>query len=132
MTEEVASDDHGWHRNTGKVVVTGPSLRVVRADGTDHPHRHALGVFTSRPAAGAFARPRTNAPAFRQNDAVARAILTSIPSSLPHESADLTPDDGAGHPRPRQRRHSHPGPGADVVSQRSAATAPATRASRRP
>ncbi len=92
VTEEVASDDHGWHRNTGKVVVTGPSLRVVRADGTDHPHRHALGVFTSRPAAGAFARPRTNAPAFRQNDAVARAILTSIPSSLPHESADLTPD----------------------------------------
>ena len=55
-----------------------PRLRVVRADGTDHPRRHALGVFTSRPAAGAFARPRTNAPAFRQNDAVARTILTSI------------------------------------------------------
>jgi len=78
VIEESVADGDGWHRNTGKVVVAGPSLRVVRADGTEHPRRHALGVFTSRPAAGAFARPRTNAPAFRQNDAVARAILTSI------------------------------------------------------
>jgi hypothetical protein len=51
---------------------------VVRRDGTAHPRRHALGVFTNRPAAGALARPRMNAPAFRQNDAVARSILTSL------------------------------------------------------
>ena len=57
-------------------LVTGSDLRVVRADGSAHPRRHALGVFTSRPAAGAFARPRTNAPAFRQNDVVARSVLS--------------------------------------------------------
>lgn len=76
--EEVARDSTGWERNTGKVLVGGGALRLVRADGTTHPRRHALGTFTSRPAAGAFARPRTNAPAFRQNDTIARAILTTL------------------------------------------------------
>ena len=50
------------------------------ADGTGHPRRHALGAFTNRQVAGAFARPRFNAPAFRQNDAVARTILTTLAS----------------------------------------------------
>jgi len=50
----------------------------VRADGSAHPRRFAVGTFTNRPAAGAFARPRTNAPAFRQNDAVARALLQAL------------------------------------------------------
>ena len=68
VVEEVVSDGDGWTANTGKVVVTGPDLRLARGDGTSHPRRHAVGVFTNRPAAGAFARPRTNAPAFRQND----------------------------------------------------------------
>ena len=53
-------------------------MQLVDAQRRPHPRRHALGVFTSRPAAGAFARPRTNAPAFRQNDGVARAILTTL------------------------------------------------------
>ena len=78
VTEEIVTDHTGWERNTGKVVVTGADLRVVRADGTAHQRRHALGVFTNRPAAGAFARPHTNAPAFRQNDAVARSLLASL------------------------------------------------------
>ena len=52
-------------------------VRLVRSDGSAHPHRRAVGVFTSRPAAGAFARPRTNAPAFRQNDLVARSVLAN-------------------------------------------------------
>ncbi len=77
VVEEVVDDGHGWRRNTGKVVVAGATPRLMRLDGTEHPRRHALGIFTNRPAAGAFARPRTNAPAFRQNDAVARSILTS-------------------------------------------------------
>ncbi len=77
VVEEVVHEG-GWSKNTGKLVVGGPALRVLRADGRTHPHRHALGVFTNRPASGAFARPRTNAPAFRQNDAVARAILTAL------------------------------------------------------
>lgn len=77
LREEVVVDGD-WSANTGKVVVTGDDLRLAGADGTGHPRRHALGVFTNRPAAGAFARPRTNAPAFRQNDAVARSLLTTL------------------------------------------------------
>ena len=52
--------------------VTGAALHLKRSDGTGHPRRHALGAFTSRQVAGAFARPHFNAPAFRQNDVVAR------------------------------------------------------------
>jgi FAD-NAD(P)-binding protein len=85
--EEVVADDDGWHRNTGKVAVTA-DLRMLRADGSAHPYRHALGAFTSRPAAGAFARPNTNAPAFRQNDAVARAILVRLAAIGGNEPAD--------------------------------------------
>jgi hypothetical protein len=59
---------------TGKITVT-PELRVVDSSGRAHPRRFALGAPTSRPAAGTFARPRTNAPAFRQNDALARTLL---------------------------------------------------------
>ncbi len=77
VLEEVVTDGD-WSANTGRAVVTGAAMRLVDAERRPHPRRHALGVFTSRPAAGAFARPRTNAPAFRQNDGVARAILTTL------------------------------------------------------
>jgi hypothetical protein len=79
--EEVVVDGSGWQGNTGKVLVSGPVLNVARADAPAHPRRHAVGIFTSRPAAGAFARPRTNAPAFRQNDAVARSVLVTLAST---------------------------------------------------
>jgi FAD-NAD(P)-binding len=78
IVEEVVSDDAGWVRNTGKVMIIGPDLRILTAEGVGHPRRHALGVFTSRPASGAFARPHTNAPAFRQNDTVARSVLQAL------------------------------------------------------
>ena len=90
VVEEVVADGPEWQVNTGKVVVTGTALNLAQADGSSHPRRHALGSFTNRPAAGAFARPRTNAPAFRQNDTVARAILTALvasPSERPIETA---------------------------------------------
>ena len=85
VSEEVVTDAQGWHANTGKVVVTGSGMHLVRADGSMHPRRHAIGSFTSRPAAGAFSRPNTNAPTFRQNDAVARSALAEL-------AARLTPD----------------------------------------
>ena len=75
--EEVVTEGE-WQVNTGKVVVATNALRVVDGAGVAHPRRHALGAFTSRPAAGAFSRPRTNAPAFRQNDAVARVVLGEL------------------------------------------------------
>ena len=83
VVEEVVTDGD-WSANTGKLL-TDPDLRVVDAAGAAHPRRFAVGTFTNRPAAGAFARPRTNAPAFRQNDALARTILQ-----------DLVARDGAG------------------------------------
>ncbi len=82
VVEEIDGTGAQWQANTGKLVVAGPVLNVMRADGRPHPFRHALGAFTSRPAAGAFSRPRTNAPTFRQNDAVARSILHTLSSRM--------------------------------------------------
>ena len=84
VVEEVVSDGDGLdgqHRQ-GRRHRT-PTCAWPAGDGTGHPRRHAVGVFTSRPAAGAFARPRTNAPAFRQNDQVARAVLATLASLRP-------------------------------------------------
>ena len=86
VVEEVVVDAAGWKGNTGKVVVAGPVLNVARVNAPAHPRRHALGLFTNRPAAGAFARPRTNALPFRQNDSVARAILITL-ASTQHRAA---------------------------------------------
>lgn len=88
LCEEVVVDGD-WSANTGKVLVAGDDLRLVGADRAGHPRRHALGVFTSRPAAGAFARPRTNAPAFRQNDAVARSLLTTLAAVAAERAEDV-------------------------------------------
>ncbi|OYN89526.1 FAD/NAD(P)-binding protein [Parenemella sanctibonifatiensis] len=52
--------------------------RLIRADGTPHPRRYAVGPGTSGPQAGAFSRPRTNALSFRRWDAIARAVLTEL------------------------------------------------------
>ncbi|SCE16625.1 hypothetical protein GA0115239_12655, partial [Streptomyces sp. BpilaLS-43] len=52
--------------------------RVLDRDGSPHPRRFALGPYTTARSAGAFTRPRTGGPAFRQNDATARAALTFL------------------------------------------------------
>ncbi|MET8978767.1 FAD/NAD(P)-binding protein [Streptomyces sp. NPDC004539] len=49
--------------------------RVLDAQGRAHPRRFALGPYTDGRTPGAFTRPRTGGPAFRQNDATARAVL---------------------------------------------------------
>ncbi len=90
VVEEVVGDSSGWSVNTGKLVVTGADLRVTRRDGSSHPRRHAVGSFTNRPAAGAFARPHTNAAAFRQNDEVARSVLSTL-AAIRVDDADGTP-----------------------------------------
>ncbi|WP_329246801.1 FAD/NAD(P)-binding protein [Streptomyces sp. NBC_01478] len=68
-------------------VVESPEglLRVERTDGRildragqPHPRRFALGPYTDVRTPGAFTRPRTGGPAFRQNDATARALLTFL------------------------------------------------------
>jgi uncharacterized NAD(P)/FAD-binding protein YdhS len=62
--------------STGKLPARPSDLRLLRLVGTPHPSRHAAGFWVAgATAAGAFPRPRLNAPFFRQNDALARAVL---------------------------------------------------------
>ena len=87
VAEQVLADDiEGIVVNTGKLLVTS-DLRIIDAAGRPHERRFALGIHTSRPASGTFARPRTNALPFRQNDAVARAVLELLGTSLADECA---------------------------------------------
>jgi uncharacterized NAD(P)/FAD-binding protein YdhS len=69
--EELLSDQRG----TGLVKASEVDSRLIGPAGQAHRRRFALGPFTTVRTAAAFARPRTNAPAFRYNDAAARAVL---------------------------------------------------------
>ncbi|MFE1933958.1 FAD/NAD(P)-binding protein [Streptomyces sp. NPDC059474] len=62
----------------GLLAVSPADGRLLDRAGSPHPRRFALGPHTDARASGAFARPRTNAPAFRQNDATARALLRCL------------------------------------------------------
>jgi hypothetical protein len=62
----------------GLLVVDPADGRVADRGAGPHPRRFALGPHTTARSGGAFARPGTNAPAFRQNDAAARAVLTAL------------------------------------------------------
>ncbi|MFD7922121.1 FAD/NAD(P)-binding protein [Streptomyces sp. NPDC059740] len=78
LTEEVLSDPGHTHR-TGRVTVAAPGGHLLDPGlGRPHPRRIALGAPTTSRALAAFARPHTDAPAFRENDAVARAVLTTL------------------------------------------------------
>src|SRR5216110_370834 len=52
--------------------------RLLDGAGRPHPRRFALGPYTDGRTPGAFTRPRTGGPAFRQNDATARAALVFL------------------------------------------------------
>ncbi|MER5472139.1 FAD/NAD(P)-binding protein [Streptomyces sp. NPDC002685] len=62
----------------GLLAVDPADGRVLERSGTPHPRRFALGPHTDARGSGAFTRPRTGGPAFRQNDATARAALTFL------------------------------------------------------
>ncbi|MFF7654124.1 FAD/NAD(P)-binding protein [Streptomyces sp. NPDC007983] len=62
----------------GLLAVSPDDARILDRNGRPHPRRFALGPHTDGRSSGAFARPRTNAPAFRQNDATARALLLAL------------------------------------------------------
>ncbi|MFJ8822244.1 FAD/NAD(P)-binding protein [Streptomyces sp. NPDC102467] len=62
----------------GLLAVDPDDGRVLYRDGSAHPRRFALGPHTNARGAGAFTRPRTNSPTFRQNDATARAVLAFL------------------------------------------------------
>ncbi|GLZ29972.1 adenylate cyclase [Lentzea sp. NBRC 105346] len=73
IVEEVLDDGV----TTGLVRVSAEG-RLIDSAGREDPFRFALGPYTTGRAFAAFARPRTNAPAFRQNDVIARAILCQL------------------------------------------------------
>ena len=74
VADEVLIEDEARH-STGLVRVTGAEGRLINAAGEAASHRFALGTYTTTRTAAAFARPGTNAPAFRYNDAAARSVL---------------------------------------------------------
>jgi hypothetical protein len=74
LSEEILADAT---TSTGRIRTT-VDAQLVDAQGRAHPRRFALGPHTSSRSPGAFTRPRTNAVGFRQNDAVARRILTQL------------------------------------------------------
>jgi hypothetical protein len=74
--DEILVDESGSaQHSTGLLRVAGTDGRMVDAAGQPHPRRFALGPYTTTRTAAAFARPGTNAPAFRYNDAAARSVL---------------------------------------------------------
>ncbi|GGL04258.1 adenylate cyclase [Sphaerisporangium melleum] len=73
--EQVLADDDGFVHRTGLLHVSPEDFRVIARNGTPHPRRFALGPFTNVRQFATFARPRTNALSFRQNDRLARDVL---------------------------------------------------------
>ncbi|MBB5832788.1 FAD/NAD(P)-binding protein [Brachybacterium aquaticum] len=67
--------------------------RVIAPDGTVQPRLWAVGPWTSELPIGAFARPRTNAPCHRRNDALARELLDA--ASRGREGAPGAADEGS-------------------------------------
>ncbi|MEW2349851.1 FAD/NAD(P)-binding protein [Streptomyces sp. NPDC006684] len=85
----------------GLLAVTPGDGRVRWNDGSTHSRLFALGPHTDARGAGAFTRPRTNSPAFRQNDATARALLagvsgTGVPGTGVSGAAVASEGGGAG------------------------------------
>ncbi|MDH6133044.1 hypothetical protein P3T37_002438 [Kitasatospora sp. MAA4] len=79
LAEDVIADTGHVHRS-GLLAVTPGEGAVLDPGlgGLPHPRRTALGPHTNGRSYAAFARPRTDAPAFRQNDATARALLRAL------------------------------------------------------
>ncbi|MGV4924618.1 FAD/NAD(P)-binding protein [Streptomyces sp. BHT-5-2] len=79
----------------GLLAVDPADGRILDRAGRPHPRRFALGPHTDARSSGAFVRPRTNAPALRQNDASARALLTLLRdrTAPPVPVPALTPED---------------------------------------
>jgi hypothetical protein len=82
VAEDVIVDTDGTVlRNTGLIRVRPADGAVLDAAGRAHPRRFAIGPHTNVRVAGAFTRPGTNAQSLRLNDAVARAMLASLPAT---------------------------------------------------
>jgi hypothetical protein len=80
--------------STGKLLISS-GHQLVNAEGLPQPGLFGVGPGTSGWGAGAFARPGTNAAPFRENDALARNILTVARSLAAEPSAALPTEPAA-------------------------------------
>jgi hypothetical protein len=87
ISEDVLVDDGAVLLNTGQIRVRPDDGAVIDAAGHVHPRRFAIGPHTAVRVAGAFTRPGMNAQSLRYNDAVARAVLRSLPRQVRRASA---------------------------------------------
>ena len=78
LLRELYADGGVVETAEGLVAVDPRDGRVLDRVGHPHPRRFALGPYTNSRTPGAFTRPRTGGPAFRQNDATARAVLAFL------------------------------------------------------
>ena len=89
ITSQRLDGSDGYGIETGKLVVDA-GLHVVQSDGSAHAKRFALGVTTSRPAAGTFAPPESRnqvyGPGFQSWSIAMQKAFPIIPS---HESNRL-------------------------------------------
>jgi hypothetical protein len=101
--EEVVTDG-SFSASTGKLSVRQLDTRLLSPDGSHASRQYAIGPYTNSPFVGAFSRPRTNAISFRENDKVARAMLTRL-AELAAERvgrpATVSRSPGPAHSSPR-------------------------------
>ncbi|MBM7442098.1 FAD/NAD(P)-binding domain-containing protein [Streptomyces sp. HB132] len=71
-------EDGAAGTDAGLLSVDPADGRILDREGRPHPRRFALGPYTTARSSGAFTRPRTGGPAFRQNDATARTALAFL------------------------------------------------------
>jgi uncharacterized NAD(P)/FAD-binding protein YdhS len=76
-SEQLLEDPTGAVLGTGRLWVD-PEQRVLDATGEAQDRLFAVGFWTSGAQVAAFARPGTNAPFFRQNDALARRLWQAV------------------------------------------------------
>jgi hypothetical protein len=98
--EEVVSDGE-YSASTGRLSVRQLDTRLLGAGGSHSSRQYAIGPYTNSPFVGAFSRPRTNAISFRENDKVARAILSRL-AELAEERGLDTPARSSRATRPAQ------------------------------
>lgn len=77
--EHVFTDEEDdFEHSAGVLSVCPKDFRIVDRTGNPQPGRYALGPYTSVRHFAAFARPGVNALSFRQNDMLARGLLTEL------------------------------------------------------
>jgi FAD-NAD(P)-binding len=76
--EHVLADGNGFRHGTGLLAVSASGFQILDRLGRPHPRRHAIGPYTNMRYFATFARPRSNALSFRQNDEIARTALKTL------------------------------------------------------